>query len=370
MIDLDNAATTPISKNALEVYQKVAVQCYGNTNSLHDIGSAAADVLQFSQNKMESILQAPSNSVYFSRGGTDANQLAIQLLLRSTKKQGKHIITTEFEHKSITNYLKDLEIYENYQITYLPTDPTGEVELKTLQSIVKKDTVLVVIQHVNSEIGAIQPIEEIGAWLRTQHILFHSDGVQAFGKLPVCISDLKVDSYAVSSHKVHGPKGVGALYVNPSVSGKRSVLQTGTLDIPAIAAFVTAANDTVAIIKQEAIRIGKLRDDFINELYKRNFPLRTFTSSRQLPHIVGILFEIIPGDYAMLAYNQAGIAISTGSACSVGSEEPSRMMQAIGIPLQESKHFIRFSFGETTTQNDLDKAIEVCENIVKQWVNV
>ncbi|WP_117170426.1 IscS subfamily cysteine desulfurase [Paraliobacillus sediminis] len=370
MIDLDNAATTPISTHALEVYQKVAVQCYGNTNSLHDIGSAAADVLQFSQNEMESILQAPSNSIYFSRGGTDANQLAIQLLLRSTKKQGKHIITTAFEHKSITNYLKDLQKYQGYQITYLPTNQTGEVELKTVQTSVKKDTVLVVVQHVNSEIGAIQPIEEIGAWLRTQNILFHSDGVQAFGKLPVCISDLKVDSYAISSHKVHGPKGIGALYVNPAILGQKSVLHTGTMDIPAIAAFVTAANETVSTIQHEAQRIGNLRAAFISELNKRNFPLRTFTSSRQLPHIVGILFDTIPGDYTMLAYNQAGIAISTGSACSVGSEEPSRMMQAIGIPLQESKHFIRFSFGETTTQNDLDKAIEVCENVVKQWGNV
>ncbi|WP_112181474.1 MULTISPECIES: IscS subfamily cysteine desulfurase [Paraliobacillus] len=370
MIDLDNAATTPISMHALEVYQQVAVQCYGNSNSLHDIGSSAADVLQFSQSKMATILQAPSSGIYFTRGGTDANQLAIKLLLRSTEKQGKHIITTAFEHTSIINYLKDLQKYDDYQITYLPTNQNGEVELKTLKTLIRKDTVLVIVQHVNAEIGSIQPIEEIGAWLKTQHILFHSDGVQAFGKITVHIKDLEVDSYAVSSHKVHGPKGVGALYVNPSLSDHRSVLHTGTMDIPAIAAFVTAANETVSTIQQEVHRIKNLRDDFVSELNKRGFPLQSFTSPRQLPHIVGILFDTIPGDYAMLAFNQAGIAISTGSACSVGSQEPSRMMRAIGIPTQESKHFVRFSFGSTTKQNDLEKAINVCENIVKQWGSV
>lgn len=370
MIYLDYAATTQMSTKSLAVYQQVAQQCYGNTNSFHDIGLAAADVLQFSREEIASILRIKPTSIYFTRGGTNSNQLAIQLLLRSTQKTGKHIITTSFEHASIKNYLDDLERFGDYHITHLPTNKYGEVELKMLQQAVKEETVLVIIQHVNSEIGTIQPIEEIALWLKSQDILFHCDGVQAFGKIPVNLQKLALDSYTISSHKVHGPKGVGALYLNPTIALETAILHTGTMDIPGIAAFVTAAKETVETIQEEAIRLEELRNKFIEGLFKHRSSLRTFTSSKQLPHIIGILFNTIPGDYAMLGFNQAGIAISTGSACSVGSEEPSPMMAAIGVSDQEAKHFIRLSIGNATKQNDLEKALEVCENIIKQWGNV
>lgn len=368
MIYLDYAATTPMHEHALEAYQQTARKFYGNTHSLHDIGSQAEQVVSYSRGIFANLLGVAKQSVQFTSGGTAANQLAIQALLQTKKNNVKHIITTPFEHPSITSYLDRLSQQEGYQISYLAVNPFGEVNLANLQSLIRPDTCLVIVQHVNPEIGTIQPISAIGAWLQTEGILFHSDGVQAFGKIPTAIQKLHVDSYAIASHKIYGPKGVGAVYLNPNISKQSNTnVESGTSDVPAISAFATAASIASQEREAEFERLAALRSFFIHEQSKRKLPIRVLTSPNQLPHIIGIIFNEITGDYAMLCFNQAGICVSTGSACSVANQEAARTIAALDVPEEIIKNYIRLSLGTATTKEQLVRTLQVCENIINQW---
>lgn len=369
MIYLDYAATTPMDKQALAVYQQTATNFYGNTNSLHDVGNKAKEVLDYCRTSLGTLLHTSPNEIYFTSSGTAANQLAIQTLIQANKQKGKHIITTPFEHPSISKYLDKLAEEEDYQISYLKPNEYGEIHLKDVQDTIRTDTCVVIIQHVNPEIGTIQPIEDIGAWLQTQGIRFHSDGVQAFGKIPTNVKLLHVDSYAVCSHKVYGPKGAGALFLkkNMVANNQYDVLESATIDVPSIAAFTTAASLAINASTSELDRLRNLRIFFVNELLKRKLPLQVFTSPNQLPHIIGILFDEMAGDYAMLSFNQNGVYLSTGSACTVGNQEPARTITALQVPKEKAKNYIRLSLGNATTKKDLEKTIEICENILNKW---
>ncbi|GAA5416159.1 putative cysteine desulfurase NifS [Paraliobacillus ryukyuensis] len=366
MIYLDYAATTPMSEAALYTYQEIARRGYGNSNSLHDIGNYAADIVRMSQNQLAEKLHVNPQHIHFTNGGTHANQLGVELLLQHKQKQGRHIIASGMEHKSINDFLENLRLNKGYDITYLPATQAGIVDTNQLQHILRSDTVLVIVQHINSEIGAIQPIEEIAGLLKEQQILFHCDGIQAFGKLAIDLAQLPIDSYSISSHKIYGPKGIGAVYLNPQ-SVQLNKLDIGTLDVPSIAAFATAASSIVEKQNEEWLQMQKLRDSFVQQLKTLKFPLQLLTYPNQLPSIIGILFDEIPGDYAMLAFNQAGIAISTGSACTVGNQMANTTLLNLGYTEEVAKRFVRISLGKTTTMKQLEKVIQVCENMITKW---
>ncbi|MRH42991.1 aminotransferase class V-fold PLP-dependent enzyme [Aquibacillus halophilus] len=370
MIYLDYAATTPISDNALNVYNEVSKNFFGNSSSLHDIGTSAKNLLAHCRSELADLIHANEKGLLFTGGGTESNVLAIETLINSYKGIGNHIITTEMEHSSLLNYFKYLEENKGYHITYLSPNKQGEINVDDLIKAISSTTILASIQHANSEIGVVQPIEKIGKLLNQHGILFHSDCVQTFGKLPINVQQAQLDSLSISSHKIYGPKGVGAIYVNPSLKGNsaKSSGQPGTANVPGIAAFVTAAQDAYKDIDKESFRLLKLRQQFLTSVKKRKLRMEIITNDHlNLPHIIGILLDNVQGDYAMLEFNRAGIAVSTGSACSVGHQQPTKAVLAIGKSEAEAKQFIRLSLGKYTSNVDIEEVVTLCEKIINNY---
>lgn len=372
MIYLDHAATTSMSDKALEVYVNVAKHYFGNASSLHDEGSAAGQILEASAKTIAATLNARPQDIYFTSGATEGNFLAINSLLRA--KKGKHIITSQIEHSSVQNVFLKLES-EGYDITWLPVDEFGRVSLDELEDLVQNKTALVSIQHVNSEIGSIQEIQKIGSFLQKQDILFHSDCVQSYGRLPLDIKVQNVDALTISSHKIYGPKGAGAVWMNPKVNWKSvfpeqdnsSRFRPGTADVPAIAAFATAAKERLSERESEQERIGKFKEKLLAEIKKMGFEVEIEGAPEQnVPNILGLRFPGMEGQFMMLECNQAGLAISTGSACQVGSDKPNKTMMAIGKNEQEAREFIRLSFGKKNEERQIPLIIEKMSGILKR----
>ncbi|MBD3617210.1 MAG: IscS subfamily cysteine desulfurase [Gracilimonas sp.] len=372
MIYLDHAATTPISDGALEVYTKVAKQYYGNASSLHDEGSAAKQILEASAKTIASTLNARSRDIYFTSGATESNFLAIYSLLAA--KKGKHIITTPLEHSSVWNVFLKLQ-KEGYELTFLSVDEFGAVSPKELEQALRDDTVLASIQHVNSETGTIQDIAKLGGVLREHKVILHSDCVQSYGRIPVDVQRLNVDAISVSSHKIYGPKGVGAVWVNPEIDWKPMLpdpetpkkLKQGTSDVPSIAAFATAAKEITQRREEEQERIWNFRTKLVAEILKMDFEVEVEEHPDQkIPNILGLRFPGMEGQFLMLECNQAGLAISTGSACQVGSDQPNKTMMAIGKSEQEAREFVRLSFGKENNEKQISEIIEKMNSILQR----
>jgi cysteine desulfurase len=261
---------------------------------------------------------------------------------------------------------------EGYDVTYLPVDSFGEVQLDELKKAIKPTTALVCFTHVNSEIGTIQPIKEIGAFLEAKGIAFHVDAVQSFGKLKINVTDAKITSLAISSHKIYGPKGVGACYINskspwkplmPNTSHEQG-FRPGTVNVPGIAAFVTAASEAIATQQEMALTYATLRQSFLSKLKNTKIIFEEHQNEeKQLPVIVGLRLRGIEGQYVMLECNRRGIAISTGSACQVGQNTPSKTMLALGRTNDEANEFIRISIGKDTTEEQLTEVANVLLDI-------
>ncbi|MEN1934934.1 IscS subfamily cysteine desulfurase [Paenibacillus sp. 102] len=373
MIYLDYAATTPMSKEAIDTYTKAAQQYFGNEQSLHDIGGTASSLLQACRTSFAQMIGGKEQGVFFTSCGSESNYLAIQSLLNT--KSGKHILTTPMEHASIRSYFQSLT-KQGYTITEIPVDSCGLINLEDLEAAITDNTVLASIQHGNSEIGTIQPIREIGALLRKHHILFHTDCVQTFGKLPIDVTAMQIDSLSVSAHKIYGPKGVGACYINPQVrwgqifpgTSHEKGFRPGTVNVPGIASFLTAAELILDDREEERARFQRLRSYFIEQL--QHLPMEIQVkghSTACLPHIIGVTIKGIEGQYTMLECNRHGIAISTGSACQVGKQEPSKTMLAIGKTYEEAKQYVRFSFGRHTTKKQIDTTIHALHTIGNQF---
>lgn len=372
MIYLDHAATTPISDEALEVYTKVAKQYYGNVSSLHDVGSSAKQILDASAKTIAKTVNARPQDIFFTSGATESNILAIYSLLAA--KKGKHIITTSIEHSSVRNVFLKLQ-REGYELTVLSTDEFGAVSFEELEQALRDDTVLASIQHVNSEIGTIQDIAKIGALLREHEVTLHSDCVQSYGRIPVDVQKLNVDAISVSSHKLYGPKGVGAVWMNPEIdwkpmlSGRKAPkkLKQGTSDVPTIAAFATAAKEITQSREEEQERIWDFRTKLVAEILKMGFEVEVEEHPDQkVPNILGLRFPGMEGQFLMLECNQAGLAISTGSACQVGSDQPNKTMMAIGKSEQEAREFVRLSFGMENNEKQISVIIEKMNSILQR----
>ena len=373
MIYLDYAATTPMSAEALQTYTKAASQYFGNEQSLHDIGGTASSLLQVCRKTFAEMIGGKEQGIFFTSGGSESNYLAIQSLLNAQNK--KHIITTPMEHASIRSYFQSLKS-KGYTITEIPVDKNGLICLVDLEAAITEDTVLASIQHGNSEIGTVQNITEIGALLKKYNVLFHTDCVQTFGKLPIHVFEMGVDSLSVSAHKIYGPKGVGACYINPQTrweqvfpgTSHEKGFRPGTVNVPGIASFLTAAENILKTQWEESLRFKELRSYFLEQI--QTLPLEITVeghSTSCLPHIVGVTIKGIEGQYTMLECNRHGIAISTGSACQVGKQEPSKTMLAIGKTYEEAKQYVRFSFGQQTTKDQIDTTIHALHTIGNQF---
>jgi cysteine desulfurase len=374
MIYFDFAATTPLDSEAAEVFVQASTQFFGNSSSLHEIGGQSLDLLENCREELAGLLGVNKKGLYFTSGGSEGNFLAIEALLSAPKKAGKHIIAGMAEHSSIHGVLNRLE---GYTITFLPFDSSGLIDIKELERAITPETVLVTVQHVNSEIGTIQPIEEIARICRERDIHFHSDFVQSFGKIDLKKITPLVSSFSFSGHKIYGPKGIGAVYVDPAISWRAFFpggshergFRPGTVNVPAIASMTAAAQKLNSQLSQSYDRFLELRTILVESLepIKEYVHIYQAAPRSQLPAIIGLRISGIEGQWIMLECNRYGFAISTGSACQIGMQTPAKVTQALGLSPQEAKEFIRISFGKTTKREDVVKLGETIIDIVKKF---
>ncbi|MGE7182705.1 IscS subfamily cysteine desulfurase [Peribacillus sp. NPDC006672] len=371
MIYLDYAATTPLDDEALDVFSQASRKFFGNASSLHDVGSEAAHLLDISRQQLAEMLNIKKEGIIFTSGGSESNMLAIDTFIASKPAWQNHLIVSRTEHASIANFVAKLE-HEGYEVTYLRHLEDGRVDIEHLQECLSEKTCLVIVQHVNSEIGVIQPIEQISKIVRRYHAFLHVDCVQSFAKLPLGKLSALCDGLSVSSHKVYGPKGTGAVIFPAIHQLKASVpnithefgFRPGTVDVPGIASFVTAAKKLGNIMEDERKRISMLRVQLIERLAERKVDFQIIDAKdQQLPHILALTFAGLQGQYIMLELNQKGFAVSTGSACQIGKQDPSKTMMAIGKSEDEAHQFVRFSFGKNTTADDIHKLADCLEMI-------
>ena len=372
MIYFDFAATTPLDSEAAEVYMKVSMEFFGNSSSLHDFGGQSSALLENCREELANVLGVEKKGLFFTSGGSEGNFLAIEALLSAPLKTGKHIISGMAEHSSIHGALKRLET-AGYEISLLPFDASGRIDVETLMKAIKPETILVAIQHVNSEIGTIQPIEAIAEICKANQIYFHSDFVQSFGKIDLKNIAPLVSSFSFSGHKIYGPKGIGGVYINPRIhwnpffpgGSHEGGFRPGTVNVPSIAAMTVAAQKIIGNIPENLDKFSLLRQAFLETLTPIKDRVIVYggnESHTQLPNIIGLRIAGIEGQWTMLECNRFGFAISTGSACQVGMQSPAKVAQALGLSNQEAKEFNRISFGTSST---IEEVVRLGASIVK-----
>ena len=373
-IYLDNASTTNVSSDVLTEMLPVLGETYGNPNNLHSFGRDALNLVDKARDRVAAGINADRGEIYFTSGGTEANNWALLGLALANKSKGNHIITSQIEHHSVLESCKILEKL-GFEVTYLPVDKHGLVNIAELIHCIGQKTILVSVMAANNEIGTIQNLKTIAKIAHEKNVLFHTDAVQALGGFRIDVKDLDVDALSLSGHKIHAPKGVGALYVKKGVKidplvvggtqekGKRG----GTLNVASIVGFGKAVENTVRDYTVNNKKTKMLKDYFANNLSKE-VEYITFNGhpSQTLPGILSVSFSFIEGESLMLLLDLNGIAVSTGSACSTGSQEKSHVLKAIGLNPEVAQGTIRFSFGPNNTKEELDYVLEVVKkNVAK-----
>lgn len=373
MLYFDYAATTPIDSEALNVYVEASQKFFGNSSSLHDYGSKSARLLDLSRQQLADLVKVDKEGVIFTSGGSESNVLAIDTLLSSKSTRKNHILISQTEHASLHQYVGKLKL-QGYEVSELRHLADGRVDLDALHSKLTDQTCLVIVQHVNSEIGVIQSIQDIYTILHNRDIFLHVDCVQSFAKLPLHTISNACDSISISSHKVYGPKGVGAVIFPkhhklkpalPNVTHEFG-FRAGTVNIPGISAFATAAKKLAGIMDEEHLRISQLREQCISILKEAHVSFEVIESkTHQLPHILALVFAGLQGQSLMIELNRRGFAVSTGSACQIDKQEPSKAMLAIGKSIAEAHQLMRISFGKLTTEEDVKQLAKNIVEIVK-----
>ena len=374
----DNAATTRMSKTAIEAMLPYFDDIYGNPSSLHSVGQRAKEALEGARERIARVLNCDPKEILFTSGGTEADNMAIRSAAALGAKKGKkHIISTAFEHHAVLHTLKKLE-KEGYEVTYLDVHKNGLVTAEEVRAAIRPDTCLVTIMYANNEIGTIQPIAEIGAVCREAGVLFHTDAVQAVGHLPIDVKAQKIDMLSVSAHKFHGPKGIGLLYAKRGIllqnlieggaqeRGKRP----GTENIPEIVGMAAAMEEAVANMERNNAKLTALRDRLIAGLDKIPYSELNGDRKQRLSSNVSFCFEAIEGESLLLLLDDKGICASSGSACTSGSLDPSHVRLAIGRPHEVAHGSLRLSLGEDMTEEQIDYMIEAVRDVVTYLRNM
>lgn len=372
LIYLDNNATTPCDPRVVETMVPYFFEKHGNAASRsHQYGWEAEDAVDYAREQIAKLLDCEDKEVIFTSGATESNNLALKGVFEMYAKKGKHIITAEVEHKAILDTCKHLE-KAGAEITYLKVQEDGLVNLAELEAAMRPDTILVSLMWANNETGVIQPMKEIGQLCEKHGILFHSDATQAVGKIPTHPREIGVHLMSFTAHKMYGPKGVGTLYVsrkNPRVKvtaqmdggGHERGMRSGTLNVPGIVGFGKAAEIARLEMAQDAERVSKLRDRLESELTKMEETKVNGNVNSRMPHVTNISFKHVEGEGLMMTFNQ-NIAVSSGSACTSASLEPSYVLVGMGLGDDLAHSSIRFSLGRFTTEEDVDNAIALVRN--------
>ncbi len=378
-IYLDNAATTPVAKEVLEAMLPYFSEKFGNGSSIHSYGREAKEAIEKSREKIADKLNAKPDEIIFTSGGTESNNWALKgiaLASKNLKSNGKpHIITTKIEHSCVLNSAKFLE-KNGFEVTYLDVDKYGLVETKKFEEAIRKDTVLASVIHGNNEIGTVQNIGEIGKICREHEIYFHTDACQSFTKEDIDVKKQNLDMVTINAHKIYGPKGVGALYVRGGVKiepllnggGHERNLRSGTENVAGIVGFAKASE---IITKQSIERMRNLRD-YLSRRVLEEIPKSRLNGhpTKRLCNNANFAFRNIEGESMLMLLDNAGISVSTGSACSSRSLEPSHVLTAIGLPPEESHGSLRVTLGIYNTQEEIDYTIENLKKIVGRLRNL
>lgn len=368
----DQSATTKISDRALQAMLPCYTDIFGNPSSLHEAGRAAEEVVEKARKQIAELLGAEAREVYFTSGGSEADNWAItQAAYLGAKKGKKHLISSAFEHHAVLHTLDALK-KQGYEVTLLPVHEDGLVRPEEVAAAIREDTALVTIMYVNNEVGTIQPIEEIGRICHEKGVLFHTDAVQAVGHLTIDVKAQNIDMLSLAGHKFHGPKGVGALYVRKGIAignliaggaqerGKRA----GTENVPAIVGMAEALRESLEDREEKNARVEKLRNKLIDAVLQ--IPRTRLNGDRNVRAAgnANFCFEGIEGESLLLYLDLAGICASSGSACTSGSLDPSHVLLALGIPVEIAHGSLRLSIDDTNTEEEVDYIIEKLPPIV------
>ncbi len=377
MIYLDNCSTTRPREEVVKIMYESMMDDFGNPSSLHRLGMKAEKRIKEARGYIAEYLNVDSNEIYFTSGGTESNNIAIQSFVNKMAKRGKHIITTKIEHPSVLNIMKYYE-NNNFEVTYLNVDDYGYISLDELRNSIRDDTILVSIMHVNNEIGSIQPILEIKRVIKevNPNTLFHVDGVQGFGKIDISLKASGIDSYSFSGHKIHGPKGIGGLFIDkkhvitPIVFGgnQERGLRSGTENLPGIIGFGEAVRIMAKKYNEERKYVFKLKEYFGNRVKEEIDDIRLNTSldNNSSPYILNISFRNVRGEVLLHYLEDKDIYVSTSSACSSKGTDKSHVLKSIGLKNEEIEGTIRICFSYENTMEDIDYAIDVLKESVTE----
>ena len=372
-IYFDYAATTPLDPRVLKAMKPYFNKEFGNTMSLHSVGLRAKEALENSRTKVEKFIKAESNEIVFNGSATESINFVLKGVAFANKERGKHIITTTIEHHAVLETCEWLG-RQGFDITYLPVDKYGLVDLNDLENAIRKDTVLVSVMHANNEIGTIEPIEKIGKICADHDIYFHTDAVQTFGKLPIDVNKMNISLLSLSAHKFYGPKGVGATFIRKGTSvqpllhggGHEFGLRSSTINVPGIVGLAKAVEFRKKEMNSEAKKLTKLRDKLIKGVLKIENSHLNGHPRQRLSNNTNFWFSFIEGEALVIELDSKGIYGSTGSACSSNDLEASHVLLAIGLKHEEAHGSLRLSLGKYTKSSDITYAIETLPKVVSR----
>lgn len=369
---MDNAATTALRRDVLDAMMPYLTDIYGNPSSLHYFGQEAHKAVENARHQVASALNAEDNEIIFTGCGTEADNMALKGIAEKYQSKGKHIITSSVEHHAILHTCEYLEKH-GFEVTYLPIDEYGMVKAEQVRDAIRSDTILVSIMFANNEVGTIMPIKEIGAVCREKGVFFHTDAVQAVGHVAIDVKAMNIDLLSLSAHKLHGPKGVGALYIRKGIvvppllhgGAQERRKRAGTENVAGIVGLGKAIEIACSDIEGTAKRMCYLRDKLINGI-EASIPEVKLNGHRteRLPGNVNFSIKYIEGESILLMLDINGIAASSGSACTSGSLDPSHVLLAMGMPHETAHGSLRLTLGDDTTEDDIDYVLEVLPEIV------
>ena len=374
LIYLDNAATTKMAPEVVEAMMPYLTEEYGNPSAIYSIGAKNKEVISKQREIIADMIGAKANEIYFTAGGSEADNWALKATFEAYGKKGKHIITTKIEHHAILHTAEYLE-KQGAEVTYLDVDENGLVSLEELEAAIRPDTILISVMFANNEIGTIEPIKEIGAIAKKHGVLFHTDAVQAFGQVPIDVDECNIDMLSASGHKLNVPKGIGFLYIRKGVKilslihggAQERRRRAGTENVPGIVGFSAAVKKAKATMNEKSKYESELRD-YLIERVLAEIPYARLNGhpTKRLPNNANFAFEFIEGESMLILLDMAGICASSGSACTSGSLDPSHVLLAIGLPHEKAHGSLRLTLSEETTKEDIDFVVDKLKEIIER----
>lgn len=378
MIYLDNAATTKCAPEVVEAMLPWFSEYYGNPSSVYELAGKSKEAVDEARRQIAGVIGAKENEIYFTAGGTEADNWAIKAAYEACKEKGNHIITSKVEHHAVLHTCQWLE-KQGARVTYLDVDENGIIRLEDLERAITPETILITIMAANNEIGSVMPYKEIGMIAREHGILFHTDAVQAFGQLPIDVEECGIDMLSASAHKINGPKGCGCLYIRRGVKIRSFIhggaqerkRRAGTENVPGIVGFGKAAQRAAATMEERTVKERRMRDYMISRI-REKVPYCRLNGhpTLRLPNNVNFSFQFIEGESLLIMLDMEGICASSGSACTSGSLDPSHVLLAIGLPHEIAHGSLRLTLNEEIMEQDVDFVVEKIAQIVEKLRNM